>query len=486
MRLNGRLARGLAAYVVFLSTGGCTEMYVLFGPGGIWGPQSGVGTVTTSQPGAISSPFYVSQQFDPQLEATAGAKVVIAAQLNDDNGDGVIDDNDAIDLVSASDESQPVQIHLNDGQGASFTTITVSGGSPIAIMIDLAVADFDLDGRNDIAVLVNDTGVVPEENGSLRGALVLLFAPADVTDPYAWTERNLDLRVGPDVRALPSDETGMVAFAVADMDGDGDADIVLASNEERSDENIDDDKYIRLYENPEPAVSARDRTAWASLNGRDGIASDVASIKDLKLADLDGDGDLDVVASYPSAKSHQTRWYENPSWIGRMVGQQGEVGPANPGGDAIAVGDIDGDGDPDVAVAHAGLRLVQWFRNPAEPAVPGGWTNVTRQTFPWEVFNMRQLAAGFTIDQLQLVHLDDNGELDCFVSASGAMVGAQRGSNIEDYWLGYTIVATDPPARIGRCAITDINRDGLIDIVAPFDREGLTQDQLMTFTRVTP
>lgn len=494
MRLHFKVLCGVGLLGMAFLTTGCTELYLVFGPGGIWGPdQGGVGGVTT-QPTVIPSPVYVTGQIDPLLEATAGAVIVVAAQLNDDNGDGVIDDNDLIDLVSGSRESQPIQIHINNGNGSTFTTYTIAGGVPIAVMSDIKIADFDADGRNDIAVLVTDTGYVPEQGADLRGAVVLLFAPADPTDTLAWQEVPLTSTL-----LRPGDEMGMTSLGIGDMNGDGRPDIVLASNEIIAGANAQ--KFIRLYLNPGPDPLggqhlARGPNQW--IQSTFPIEGDAVQVKSLALADVDGDGDLDVVASFPRAHTLNIRWLVNPlipagvaaaeagAWTRRIVGQQGQVEPDNPGADFIAVGDIDGDGDVDVAAAHAALGLVQWFRNPARPAEPGGWQIVAQQTYPWEVFNLVTVHSGYTINQLQLVNMNNDGRLDGFLTASGSMVGLQQGTNVENMWSAYVIASTDPVANIGRCAIVDVNRDGLIDIVAPLDRDGLTQDQILLFRRLTP
>lgn len=491
MRLHTTGLCGVTLLGMALVTIGCTELYFVFGPGGIWGPQqSGTGaSTTTTQPTIIPSPLYLASQIDPRLEATAGAKVVVTAQFNDDNGDGVVNGNDWIDLVSGHVESQPVQIHLNDGTGLSYTTYTIAGGGPIFLIVDIQVADFDRDGRNDIAVLVRDTGFVPVTNADLRGAVVFLFAPADPSDALAWQEVVLAATF-----YLPSDEQGMVDFAVADMNGDGYPDVVLGSNETENDGD-DVEKYIRLYLNPGPA-QARTGNAWTTTAAP--LTADVVRVKSLELADIDGDGDLDIVTSFPDAKTLNIRWLGNPLipagpaavsaglWTRRIIAQQAQVEPDNPGGDSIAVGDIDGDGDIDVAAAHAELGIVQWFRNPARPADAGGWQIVSQQTFPWEVYNLVAVNAGFTIDQLQLADTNGDGELDGFITASGSMVGLQRRTPVEDMWAAYVITATNPVAKIGRCAIHDMDRDGLIDIVAPLDRDGLMQDQIIMLRRLTP
>ncbi len=490
MRLHTTGLCGITLLGMALVTPGCTELYFVFGPGGLWGPQQGgVGASTTTQPTVIASPLYVASQIDPRLEATAGARVVVAAQLNDDNGDGVINDNDFLDLVSGHVESQPIQVHLNDGTGLTYTTYTIAGGGPIFLIVDIQAVDLDMDGRNDVAVLVKDTGFVPVQNASLRGAVVFLFAPADPADALAWQQVVLA-----ETFVLPSDDEGMTDFAVADMNGDGYPDVVLASNERLGGVN-QPDKFIRLYRNPGPAL-ARNGNAWTTTTNP--LLTDVVRCKSLELADIDGDGDLDIVASFPDAKTLNIRWLVNPLvpagvgavntgvWGRRILAQQAQVEEANPGGDLIAVGDIDGDGDIDVAAAHVELGIVQWFRNPARPADPGGWQIVAQQTFPWEVYNLVAVNAGFVINQLQLVDMNRNGELDAFLTASGSMVGLQRRTPVEDMWAAYVITATNPVAKIGRCAIRDMDRDGLIDIVAPLDRDGLMQDQIIMLRRLTP
>lgn len=479
---------------------GCTEMYLIFGPGGVLGSSqttgsggtTGGGTTgggTTTGGTVIGAPAYISDQADPLLEATAGAKVVVAAQMNDDNGDGVIDNNDLVDFVSGSDESQPIQLHLNQGAGVTFSTISIAGGGPIARMVDLEVADFDGDGRPDIAILINDTGFVPVAGASLRGAVVLLFAPADPSNALAWLEVTLT-----ETFLLPSDETGMTSFAVADIDQDVESDgttpkgpdIVLGTNEEG-----DGNKNIRLYLNPgrDPAGGthrSRSGGQWAGSL----LDADASSFQSLVLADIDRDGDQDVVATFPTAKSFNVRWLVNPlnpagvgavsvaPWTRFIVGQQ--MG----GGDFVDVADLDGDGDTDVGVASVSEGLIQWFKNPDVPA--DGLNVVTQQTFPWAVYNLGLLQSGFTINQMQLVDMNGDAAVDCFVTADGNMVGMQRGTEVHDFWLAFNILATNPVATIGLCAFEDLNRDGLIDIIAPLDREGLTQDEILIFTRLTP
>jgi len=458
---------------------GCTELFFVAGPGGVFPPQTttssviSTGGLTTTQGttvggGTIAAPLYTQNIVDPVLEATAGAKVIKAADMD---GDGLLD------LVSGSNENQPIQLHMREATGLTFNTLSISGGGPIASMIDLEVVDLDGDGNLDIAVLVRDTGFVPVEDASIRGAVVLLFAPDDPTDQLAWTEVTITATFN-----LPGEDIGFAAFAVADFTNDGRADIMLGSNE------IEETDVIRLYQNP-GGSNARDSGAWTEAGLP--VTLDVNLIQDLAAGDMDGDGDLDVVATFPTAKTFNVRWLVNPvqeagidaamagNWERRIVGQQSEVDPDNQGGDFIAVGDIDEDGNLDVAVAHGTLKLVQWFENP-------GAGFIEQQTFPWSVFNMAQLVDGVEMTQIQLVDMDLDGSLDLFATASGQMVGFERGSELRDFWNGYTILATNPIADIGVCDFADINADGLLDILAPFDREGLVQDQFLLFLRSTP
>jgi hypothetical protein len=53
-------------------------------------------------------------------------------------------------------------------------------------------------------------------------------------------------------------------------------------------------------------------------------------------------------------------------------------------------------------------------------------------------------------------------------------------------WQAFVITTTNPVATIGRCAIADVTNDGLIDIVAPLDRDGLINDQIILLRRVSP
>ncbi len=78
--------------------------------------------------------------------------------------------------------------------------------------------------------------------------------------------------------------------------------------------------------------------------------------------DMDQDGDIDVVIS--DTRNHRIIWMENPNstdedWPLHVVSSHYEVRDCR----SIDVGDIDGDGDLDIAATSYSRNTVMWFRN---------------------------------------------------------------------------------------------------------------------------
>ena len=121
---------------------------------------------------------------------------------------------------------------------------------------------------------------------------------------------------------------GARCVRTADLDGDGDLDVLSASES--------DDK-IAWYENTDGAGTFGEQQVITTA------ADGAQSIYSVYAADLDGDGDLDVL----SATHDEIAWYENTDGDGTFG--PGKVISTDPGhGWAAYVVDLDGDGDLDV------------------------------------------------------------------------------------------------------------------------------------------
>jgi hypothetical protein len=177
---------------------------------------------------------------------------------------------------------------------------------------------------------------------------------------------------------------------------------------------------------------------------------DLAAVHDLVAADVDGDGRLDVVTM---SDRNNTRWYSIPKDDPTRKWVRHDIGPGVHAG--IALGDIDGDGDMDVA------RSNLWFENVdgkgakwAEHPIPFGNPN---QPYP--------LATRCVI-----VDIDRDGHRDLVMTENEIRAGHIAWMrNIDGKglkWERHDLVAGDNAARgaYHSLAVADFDGDGDVDI----------------------
>ncbi len=242
------------------------------------------------------------------LEAD-GPQVVVAADID---GDG------RLDVVTASRFGNHIAwVRSTNGQGA-FGTLQLIGILEEATWVHVA----DLDGDGDMDVI----GVSP------------------FTQTVVWY-KNLDGNgtFGPE-QVIVANAINVNSAVAADLDGDGDLDIVTA---------IDLESKVAWHEN---------LNGLGSFGPQQIISSTNANCRSVIALDMDGDGDLDIVAN--SSGSINLTWFEN-------LDGQGSFGPkiiinTNPTPiyfNQIVGFDLDGDGDMDILGANPGSDRISWFEN---------------------------------------------------------------------------------------------------------------------------
>ncbi len=187
------------------------------------------------------------------------------------------------------------------------------------------------------------------------------------------------------------------------------------------------------------------------------------------LADVDGDGDLDVFVGLNGAPN---RLYRNDG--GRFTETAGETGLADARATrAAAWGDYDADGDPDLLVGFAPgpEPILKLYRNEA-----GRFSDLTS-----DAGLVRDSGA---VRQLSWIDRDDDGDLDLFVAWRDRPNSLYRNDDGRFTDVAAALGLADPRRSVGAVWL-DYDQDGDLDLYVANqdgDRNGLWRNDGSRFT----
>ena len=408
------------------------------------------------------------------------------------NGDG------NLDLVFSNSNSSDVYVMIGNGDGTFQTPLPVElPSNPSGLEYAIAVADFNGDGKLDMAVAVAPSGIVQ----SPQGVVVLLgsgdgtfgppttyslgFGTSAVTATHLGTSSNWDLAAATSggvgvllgagdgtFTTLPVIPLAKGAFSITSGDYNRDGNTDLAATL------MDGAAYVAVLLGngngtfAPPAYHHCDAGAsiatgdingdgfldlvtatpgGASIlfgNGKGNFAPQVvypvgADAQTVALADLRGNRNLDIATANPSGESLSVLLNE-----GKGKFQDGIQIPVSTGAYAVVEGHFDGDGELDAAVVGAtGVQILLGTGKPTKPFTTGASYNLT---------DCYSVAAG-----------DFNGD-----GIPDLAVGMYTGITIllgignGTFQIGGTFPASSSGGPgLGGLVATDVNLDGKLDIV---------------------
>ncbi|KAK3264077.1 hypothetical protein CYMTET_27155 [Cymbomonas tetramitiformis] len=335
---------------------------------------------------------------------------------------GDLDNDGDIDVVICDDEAHRVAWFKNDGTGVfgALQTITILWDSPRMVYVE----DVDGDGNLDVIVVSGTRG-------------------SEVTSGVAWFagdgEGGLSSLQMIGTRALVASSD---IISPMDLNGDGKMDVL----------SIQQEIYNSAVARPqwfENGIVPRPIQGWAQR-----AVTGLGGIRSLQVADIDADGDLDVVAMIGTAPGgNDLVWFANDGKGG--LSRQQRLYQSHTYNQFIYVTDLDGDGDSDIIIASSYIEDpiddIMYLANDGSAGFSGPQTVSNGALNPTALYS---------------ADIDGDGSLDLLVAARDQVAYLPNGGSGEFNvpqrvvtWL--TSDSTSVTAG-------DLDGDGDLDVVSAF------------------
>ena len=313
-----------------------------------------------------------------------------------------IDGDGDMDLITTNRGDDDVDWEENvNGDGSVWINHSISGDRDLPQ--DVIGSDIDCDG--DIDVL------------ALGFAEVSIWKNSDGAGDFA------------DPLLVEFTFEGAQSMAVGDLDRDGDQDMIVAVTNSHG--------FLFYIENADGKG-----TSWEPIEI---FPSGATQLAEISLADLDGDGDLDVLST--SDGNRALVWSENDGNGGTWTAHVVDTNPQQPTNAAAA--DADGDGDLDIFATHE--FGVSWWENSG--------------TDTWQE---HPILSDLGTAQIVRPHdFDRDGDVDVVIyNSQGKRVHFIENLNKGQEWKTEVLPTpnTSPLKEALGLELADLTGDGLIDI----------------------
>ena len=307
--------------------------------------------------------------FQAKQDFASGAQPFSVA-VGDLDGDG------KLDLAVANEGSYAVSVYRNTSSNGSV------GAGSFAIPIDfttgtqprsVAIGDLDGDGKLDLAVANQASGTVSIfRNMATSGSIV----------PSSFADK-IDFATG----------SGPRSVAIGDLDGDGKPDLAVANS---------GSKTVSVFRN----TSSRDSIDIGSFDAKVDFTTGVQPYS-VAMGDLDGDGKPELATA--NFSSNNISVFRNTSSSGNIflnsfATKVDFTTGAQPY--SIALGDLDGDGRPELAVANYVSSTVSVYHNMSSSG------SIVKGSFAAQV----DFATGKGPRSVAMGDLDGDGKTDLVVT----------------------------------------------------------------------
>ena len=364
------------------------------------------------------------------------------------------------DIVTAKPNANgKITLHRNNGDKTFEPSFIDTDSGAVA---ELLTTDLDADGDLDFVVSLMDDSVISwyenDGTGEFRGPAHIAasslwpnaLADSDIDGDgdldlistslldrkVAWYENVDGLGTFGPQRRIASAVDWPRAIKAGDLDGDGDDDVVVASQYDES---------IAWYENLD---------SLGTFGPKQILSDDFAGIS-LDLGDIDLDGDLDIGFAVHSVLDGHVGWFINEDGLGHFTRQiiQGTAKGVN----EIRLADKDGDGDEDFLLTRdfrsAGgdeISTILWLENTDGN---GAFTE-----------GLLVSSAFAQPDAITVADIDSDGDLDVLAGSqtTGLVVWFENENNGTSFNNFHAI--TDNAVSITDLVVADFDRDGDSDV----------------------